>query len=104
MLDLLLKELDLSEELLLFHLTNLKFQIASCKFLDLLSVVRPTLLYISCETVIPAKAGIQPQNTGFRVRPGMTIKVKGFLTQYIRTLDRGGNVLPTGLFRDTLWE
>jgi hypothetical protein len=54
------------------------------------SVVRPTLLYISSEAVIPAKAGIQPGNTGFPrikygaglVKPGMTIKVKGLLTQY----------------------
>jgi hypothetical protein len=46
------------------------------------SVVHPTLLYISSEAVIPAKAEIQPGNTGFRVKPGMTIKVKGLLTQY----------------------
>jgi hypothetical protein len=46
------------------------------------SVVRPTLLYINSEAVIPAKAGIQLRNTGFRVKPGMTIKVKGLLTQY----------------------
>jgi hypothetical protein len=45
--------------------------------------VRPTLLYISSKAVIPAKAGIQLRNTGFRVKPGMTIKVKGLLTQYI---------------------
>jgi hypothetical protein len=32
--------------------------------------------------VIPAKAGIQFKNPGFRVKPGMTIKVKGFLTHY----------------------
>ncbi len=46
------------------------------------SVVRLTLLYISSEAVIPAKAGIQIENTGFRVKPGMTIKAKGLLTQY----------------------
>jgi hypothetical protein len=54
------------------------------------SVVRPTLLYISSQAVIPAKAGIQSGNTGFPrikygaglVKPGMTIKVKGLLTQY----------------------
>jgi len=48
------------------------------------------LLYINSETVIPAKAGIQLANTGFPrikygaglVKPGMTIKVKGLLTQY----------------------
>ena len=45
-----------------------------------------TLLYISSEDVIPAKAGIQIENTGFRVKPGMTIKVKGLLTQYIRVI------------------
>jgi hypothetical protein len=44
--------------------------------------VRPTLLYISSEAVIPAKAGIQFKNTGFQVKPGMTIKVKELLTQY----------------------
>ena len=38
------------------------------------NVVRPTLLYISSEAVIPAKAGIQFRNTGFRVKPGMTKK------------------------------
>jgi hypothetical protein len=48
------------------------------------SVVHPTLLYINSETVIPAKAGIQIANTGFRVKPGMTIKVKELLTQYPR--------------------
>jgi len=48
------------------------------------SVVRPTLLYINSGTVIPAKAGIQLANTGFRVKPGMTIKVKELLTQYTR--------------------
>ena len=40
------------------------------------------LLHISSEAVIPAKAGIQLRNTGFRVKPGMTIKAKGLLTQY----------------------
>ena len=38
------------------------------------SVVRPTLLSISSDTVIPAEAGIQIENAGFRVKPGMTIK------------------------------
>ena len=60
--------------------------------LNHVSVVRPTLLYISSQAVIPAKAGIQIGNTGFPrikygaglVKPGMTIKVKGLLTQYIR--------------------
>ena len=46
------------------------------------NVVRPTLLYINSEAVIPAEAGIQHRNTGFRVRPGMTNKVKGLLTHY----------------------
>jgi hypothetical protein len=54
------------------------------------SVVCPTLLYVSSEAVIPAKAGIQFKNTGFPrvkhgaglVKPGMTIKVKELLTQY----------------------
>ena len=56
--------------------------------------VRPTLLYMSPETVIPAKAGIQIENTGFRVKPGMTIKVKGLLTQYTNLMNsRGISVL-----------
>ena len=55
------------------------------------NVVRPTLLYISPEAVIPAKAGIQFRNTGFRVKPGMTIKVKGLLTHY--TTCRGVELL-----------
>ena len=56
-------------------------------------VVRPKLLDMISEAVIPAKAGIQTasgpegpmaqrENTGFRVKPGMTIKVKGLLTRY----------------------
>ena len=40
------------------------------------------------EAVIPAKAGIQIENNGFRVKPGMTIKVKGFLTQYTNIVRR----------------
>jgi hypothetical protein len=47
-------------------------------------IVCPTLLYISCKAVIPAKAGIQLRNTGFRVKPGMTIKVKGLLMNHGR--------------------
>src|SRR3990172_5522251 len=54
------------------------------------SVVRPTLLYTHSGAVIPAPdrsrgqalAGIQPSKTGFRVKPGMTIKVKGLSTHY----------------------
>jgi len=46
------------------------------------SIVHPTLLNISPEAVIPAKAGIQLRNSGFRVKSGMTIKIKGLLTQY----------------------
>jgi len=48
--------------------------------------VRLTLLYITYQAVIPAKAGIQFRNPGFRVKPGMTIKVKGFLTHYTNEL------------------
>ena len=50
------------------------------------SVVSPTLLYINSEAVIPAKAGIQLRKIGFRVKPGMTIKVKGLMTHYTRVL------------------
>jgi hypothetical protein len=41
-----------------------------------------TLLYIISEDVIPAKAGIQSINTGFRVKPGMTNRGKKFLNHY----------------------
>jgi len=34
-------------------------------------VVNLTLLYVNSEAVIPAKAGIQIENAGFRVKPGM---------------------------------
>jgi hypothetical protein len=46
------------------------------------NVVNLTLLYINFEPVIPAKAGIQPRNTGFRVKPGMTNEGKKFLNHY----------------------
>ena len=46
-------------------------------------VVRPTLLYTIPRALIPPKAGIQSRNTGFRVKPGMTNKAKGFSTDYI---------------------
>jgi len=49
--------------------------------------VRPTLLYMIPEAVIPAKAGIQIEKNGFRVRPGMTIKVKGLFTRYLKIWD-----------------
>lgn len=39
------------------------------------------------EAIIPAKAGIQIENIGFRVEPGMTAKVKGLLTQYTKNID-----------------
>jgi hypothetical protein len=34
--------------------------------------VNLTLPYIHAQAVIPAEAGIQLRNTGFRVKPGMT--------------------------------
>jgi hypothetical protein len=48
------------------------------------SAVHSTLLHINYETVIPVEMGIQLTNTGFRVKPGMTIEVKGLLRQYSR--------------------
>jgi len=39
---------------------------------------------------ISAKAGIQIENNGFRVKPGMTIKVKGLLTQYTNLMNSKG--------------
>jgi hypothetical protein len=46
--------------------------------------VHSTLLHINYETVIPVEMGIQLTNTGFRVKPGMTIEVKELLRQYSR--------------------
>jgi len=40
------------------------------------SVANLTLLYNDLRAVIPAKAGIQIKNTGFRIRSGMTKHVK----------------------------
>jgi hypothetical protein len=51
------------------------------------NVVRQTLLYTNFQGVIPAKAGIQIRNTGFRIKSGMTIKGKGFMTHYTNNLD-----------------
>ena len=45
-------------------------------------VMRLTLLYNDSGAVIPAKAGIQLRNTGFRIKPGMTDKGKGLLAHY----------------------
>ncbi len=45
-------------------------------------VVNLILRYTYSEVVIPAKAGMQLKNTGFRVKPGMTDKGKGFTTHY----------------------
>ena len=53
-------------------------------FFKISNVVNLTPLYISSEIVIPAKAGIQFINTGFRVKPGMTNKGKRFLTDHTR--------------------
>jgi hypothetical protein len=44
------------------------------------SVVPLIHLYMSYQVVIPPKGGIQFRNPGFRVKPGMKIKVKGLLT------------------------
>jgi hypothetical protein len=54
--------------------------------------MRLTLLYVNSEGVIPAKAGIQFINTGFRVKPGMTSKGKGFTmhhTMILKTITDG---------------
>jgi hypothetical protein len=48
------------------------------------SVVNLTFLYSVLRTVIPAKAGIQIEKTGFRIKSGMTKNVKSYLNQYIR--------------------
>ncbi len=51
------------------------------------SAVRLTLLHIYCgiHNRHSAKAGIQKgKETGFRVKPGMTNNVKGFMMQYTR--------------------
>ena len=41
------------------------------------------------EAVILTKVGIQFRKTGFRVKPGMTSKTNGLLTQYTMSCDRG---------------
>jgi len=41
-----------------------------------------TLFYNYPRLVIPAKAGIQTENTGFRIKSGMTKCVELFLRQY----------------------
>ncbi len=46
--------------------------------------MRPILLYIISQAVIPAKAGIQIENTGFRIKSGMTKCVKLFLRHYTK--------------------
>src|SRR4030042_2861696 len=39
--------------------------------------------YLPCFYVIPVEAGLQKgKKTGFRIKPGMTIKVKGLMTHY----------------------
>ena len=53
------------------------------------SVVHSTLLYINSEAVIHAKMGIQLTNTGFRVKPGMTIEVNP--VRKSSTFQRGGS-------------
>jgi hypothetical protein len=45
-------------------------------------VVNLTLLYINFEAVSPVKTGIQPNNTGFRVKPGITNKATISETQH----------------------
>ncbi len=59
-----------------------------------------TVLYINSEAVIPAKAGIQIRNTGFRVKPGMTKKAKELLIHYTRKVllwDQAPSPLPSPL-------
>jgi hypothetical protein len=48
------------------------------------SAVSLTLLYNDPRVIIPAKAGIQIENTGFRIKSGMTKCVKLFLRHYTR--------------------
>jgi len=55
------------------------------------------LRYTNSSTVIPAKAGIQIEKTGFRVKPGMTIKGKGIVTAsqvHLEFHDRVPGVMP----------
>jgi hypothetical protein len=49
-----------------------------------------TFLYTNSEAVIPAKAGIQPRKTGFRVKPGMTNKEKNWVGATLVALSVGG--------------
>jgi len=42
------------------------------------------LLYNKLRSVIPATAGIQVEKTGFRIKSGMTKRIKPFLKHYTR--------------------
>ncbi|MDI6762671.1 MAG: prepilin-type N-terminal cleavage/methylation domain-containing protein [Thermodesulfobacteriota bacterium] len=48
------------------------------------SVVNLTFLNSGLRTVIPAKAGIQIEKTGFRIKSGMTKYVKSYLNKHIK--------------------
>jgi hypothetical protein len=58
------------------------------KMIIIISVVSLTLLYNHPRVVIPAKAGIQFEKTGFRIKSGMTLCVKSFLRQYTRLISK----------------
>jgi len=49
-----------------------------------------TLLDMIPQAVIPAEAGIQIKKTGFQIKPGMTIRVKGFLMQHTNLMNSKG--------------
>jgi len=50
--------------------------------MEVYTVVFLILLYRNLRSVIPAKAGIQIEKTGFRIKSGMTKCVKSFLRHY----------------------
>jgi hypothetical protein len=52
------------------------------------SVVLQQRLYNGLSVVIPAKAGIQVERTGFRIESGMTQYVKPFLKHYTSSMSR----------------
>jgi hypothetical protein len=51
-----------------------------------MSPVSPIILYSNEKAVIPAKAGIQIEKTGFLIKSGMTEWVKPFLRQHTKRL------------------
>ena len=67
----------------------------------LAGLVSLTLLYNDDESRLPAKAGIRIENTGFRIKSGMTECVKFFLRQY--TERTTGSTQKSKSYWDEFW-